>query len=124
MIAIKEGTEAEAFEAVAKDITVLLGSMKFMDVYEICDETRYGPTTLGKLFAIGSPNRPDNPYKINWTGEPLFRMEKKDGFYEAEYDLTANGKLNNVTLHIIFDEADVNVYKPVLLKIDTPETRK
>ena len=117
---IKEGREYEAFQTIIKEIIKQINQKNYAKIMGIVDKNSYTLQEFVEFFSQNDSYMPDDPYKtkLNFDYE-IYRLNQLDeNNYNAQYDLTHDGILNNLILHVGFSRVQTNIFNVELQKIE------
>ena len=121
MISImKEGTRYEAFQTITKEIIKQINQKNYAKIMEIVDKNSYTLQDFAEFFSQNDSYIPDDPYeiKLDFYYE-IYRLNQIDeNNYNVQYDLTHDGVLNNLILHIGFSKVQNEIFNVELQKIE------
>jgi len=117
---IKEGREYEAFQTIIKEIIKQINQKNYAKIMEIVDKNSYTLQDFVEFFSQNDSYMPDDPYLIKWDSDyEIYRLNQLDeNNYNAQYDLTHDGILNNLILHVGFSRVQTNIFNVELQKIE------
>ncbi len=121
MISImKEDTQYKAFQTITKEIIKQINQKNYAKIMEIVDKNSYTLQDFAEFFSQNDSYIPDDPYEIKLDFDyEIYRLNQIDeNNYNVQYDLTHDGVLNNLILHIGFSKVQNEIFNVELQKIE------